>query len=122
MSKWKCGICGSKFDNFQAQGFEGTIYCPLCYYKKLYKDTELKRERLNKRIEDLNIINEEHQLLNGMIRKELQQKENIIKEVREYITSAIENDDIEEFKNARHIMLWNEDLDKLLEILDKENK
>ena len=52
MSKWKCGICGSEFDNFQAQGFEGIIYCPLCYYKKLYKDTELERERLN------NIINE----------------------------------------------------------------
>lgn len=51
MSKWKCGICGSEFDNFHAQGFEGTIYCPLCYYKKLYKDTELERERLN------NIIN-----------------------------------------------------------------
>ena len=31
---------------------ENKIYCPLCYYKKLYKDTELERERLN------NIINE----------------------------------------------------------------
>lgn len=38
-------------------------------------------ERLKERIEDLNTINEEHQILNGMIRKELQQKENIIKEV-----------------------------------------
>ena len=47
-------------------------------------------ERLNKRIEDLNIINEEHQILNGMIRKELQQKEAIIKEVREYINSIDE--------------------------------
>ena len=33
-------------------------------------------ERLNKRVEDLNTINEEHKVLNGMIRKELQQKEN----------------------------------------------
>ena len=53
---------------------------------------------------------------------QLQQKENIIKEVREYITSAIENDDIEELKSARHLMLWNEDLDKLLEILKGSDK
>lgn len=51
MSKWKCGICNNEFDNFQAQGFGGTIYCPLCYFKELYRRTELERERLN------NIIN-----------------------------------------------------------------
>jgi len=62
-------------------------------------------ERLKERIEDLNIINEEHQILNGMIRKELQQKENIIKQVREYVDKW---EDI-----ARY---------KLLEMLDKENK
>ena len=33
MNKWKCGICNNEFDNFQAQGFGGTIYCPLCYFK-----------------------------------------------------------------------------------------
>lgn len=52
MSKWKCGICNSEFDNFQAQGFGGTIYCPLCYFKELYRRTKLERDRLN------NIINE----------------------------------------------------------------
>ena len=52
MSKWKCEICNSSFENFEARGFDNKIYCPLCYYKKLYKDTELERERLN------NIINE----------------------------------------------------------------
>lgn len=51
MSKWKCEICNSSFENFDARGFDNKIYCPLCYYKKLYKDTELERERLN------NIIN-----------------------------------------------------------------
>lgn len=51
MSKWKCEICNSNFDNFQAQGFNNKIYCPLCYYKELYKTTELERERLN------NIVN-----------------------------------------------------------------
>lgn len=51
MSKWKCGICNSEFDNFQAQGFGGDIYCPLCYYKELYKRDKKEIDRLN------NIIN-----------------------------------------------------------------
>lgn len=51
MSKWKCGICNSEFDNFQAQGFGETIYCPLCYFKELYRRTKLEIDRLN------NIIN-----------------------------------------------------------------
>ena len=50
-----------------------------------YDEKDKEIERLKERIKDLNTINEEHQILNGMIRKELQQKENIIKEVREYI-------------------------------------
>lgn len=55
MSKWKCGICNNEFDNFQAQGFGGTIYCPLCYFKELYRRTELERERLNNIIDTLKI-------------------------------------------------------------------
>ena len=51
MSKWKCGICNNEFDNFQAQGFGGDIYCPLCYFKELYRITKLERDRLK------NIIN-----------------------------------------------------------------
>lgn len=53
MSKWKCEICNSEFDNFQAQGFNHKIYCPLCYYKELYRQTELERERLNNIIDEL---------------------------------------------------------------------
>lgn len=34
MSKWKCEICGSEFNNFHAQGFNHKIYCPLCYFKE----------------------------------------------------------------------------------------
>ena len=34
MSKWKCEICGSEFDNFHAQGFDNKIYCPLCFFKE----------------------------------------------------------------------------------------
>lgn len=42
MAKWKCEICGNKFDNFQAQGFDNRIYCPLCYFKK--ENQELKSQ------------------------------------------------------------------------------
>lgn len=52
MSKWKCGICNSEFENYHAQGFDNIIYCPLCYYKKLYKRDKKEIDRLN------NIINE----------------------------------------------------------------
>lgn len=45
MSKWKCGICNSEFDNYQAQGFNGTIYCPLCYFKELYKREKTKNDK-----------------------------------------------------------------------------
>ena len=41
------------------------------------------------------------------------QKDDVV----EYIKSAIENDDIEELKDGRHLLLWNEDLDKLLRML-----
>lgn len=53
MSKWKCGICNSEFDNFQAQGFGGTIYCPLCYFKELYRRTKLERDRLKNIIDTM---------------------------------------------------------------------
>lgn len=45
MSKWKCEICNSEFDNFQAEGFNNKIYCPLCYFKELNnrKDKEIER-------------------------------------------------------------------------------
>lgn len=44
MAKWKCGICGSNFENFHAQGFNNKIYCPLCYFKK--ENQELKKQVL----------------------------------------------------------------------------
>ena len=90
------------------------------YYHKWLNNTKKldfykqEIERLNKRIEDLNIINEEHKTLNGMIRKELQQKENIIKEVREKIRYW-QQDYIETF-------ISTDELDEILEILDKGEK
>lgn len=53
MSKWKCEICNSEFDNFQAQGFGGTIYCPLCYFKELYRRTKIERDRLKNIIDTM---------------------------------------------------------------------
>ena len=38
----------------------------------MIKERDKEIERLNKRIEDLNIINEEHQMLNGKLREELE--------------------------------------------------
>lgn len=52
MSKWKCEICGNGFDNFQAQGFDNKIYCPLCYFKKLSADLQIKNEELKKKLEE----------------------------------------------------------------------
>ena len=52
MSKWKCGICNSEFDNYQAQGFNGTIYCPLCYFKELYKREKTKNDKAIKYIKE----------------------------------------------------------------------
>ena len=46
MSKWKCEICGTEFKNFHAQGFEGKIYCPLCYFKKEKEYYKLTKEDL----------------------------------------------------------------------------
>lgn len=50
MSKWKCGICNSEFDNYQAQGFNGIIYCPLCYFKELYKREKNKIDKALKMV------------------------------------------------------------------------
>ena len=61
MSKWTCEVCGLEFENFHAQGFNHTIYCPLCYYKELYKINTKEIERLN------NIINELEKWLDGYL-------------------------------------------------------
>ena len=67
MSKWKCGICNSEFDNFQAQGFDETIYCPLCYFKELYRRTKIEIDRLNNIINGLEeYINPYLYMLNGI--------------------------------------------------------
>ena len=88
MSKWKCGICGDEFENYHAQGFDDIIYCPLCYFKEEYK-------RANAMLKNY--------------KNQLQQKENMIKEAKEYINTD---------KNCvpKHIK------DYFNNLLDEENK
>ncbi len=50
MSKWKCEICGNSFNNFHAQGFNHQIYCPLCYFKELYKREKQENQQLKKQL------------------------------------------------------------------------
>lgn len=48
MSKWKCDICNSSFNNYQSQGFDGLVYCPLCYFKELYKREKNENKQFKK--------------------------------------------------------------------------
>lgn len=95
MSKWKCGICNSEFDNFQAQGFGGTIYCPLCYFKELYRRTKLERDRLNKEYERIYNENcklrEEHNITDIKLLDENNRLKNIIDELEKWLKKEHEN-------------------------------
>ena len=84
MSKWKCEICNSSFENFDARDFDNKIYCPLCFYKKLYKDTESERERLNN---DIKILLKENENKEKVILK----YDNIINELEKYCNEEIED-------------------------------
>ena len=53
MSKWKCEICGTEFKNFHAQGFEGKIYCPLCYFKKENLELRQENQELKKKYKEI---------------------------------------------------------------------
>jgi hypothetical protein len=75
------------------------------------------RQDYEDEIERLKNINEEHRILNGELRKELQQKENIIKEVREYINN---HQLVFELSTKKQISDWFDMFYKeILEILDK---
>lgn len=80
----------------------------------LVRDDESNQQTIIKQseeIERLKNINEEHRILNGELRKELQQKENIIKEARNKIENTIINCD----------GVAEDLIDDILDILDKEN-
>lgn len=83
MAKWKCEICGNKFDNFHAQRFDNKIYCPLCYFKK--ENKELKK--LNEEKTKIGVANHKYasQCEDKVIIMEAQQKEFI-----EYLEDKID--------------------------------
>lgn len=66
MSKWKCEICGTEFKNFHAQGFEGKIYCPLCYFKK--ENLELCQENQKYKA----VIDKAKELINKCVEAQLE--------------------------------------------------
>ncbi len=85
MSKWKCEICGSGFDNFRAQGFDNKIYCPLCYFKKLSADLQVENFKLKDKLEKQR---KEYQETYKDVREEikgykeqLQQRDEVIEEI-----------------------------------------
>ena len=124
MSKWKCEICSLEFENFHAQGFNNKIYCPLCYYKKLYKDTELEREKLQNIIDKNKYTADELKQEIERLNDKCKQLQTTVKEVREYI----ENNDLYEQDvdyDCEENMVLGPPSDEiarkiLLQILDKE--
>lgn len=113
MSKWKCGICNSEFDNFQAQGFGGTIYCPLCYFKELYRRTKIERDRLNNIIDtmlEFSFFKEECPLNFGFVDEKEEKAQDIF----------YEDNYCEENCNDIYKKCWLKYFEKLQEL--KENK
>lgn len=70
-------------------------------------------QELNKRVEDLKTINEEHQILNGMLRKENDRLNNIINEFERWL---------EEMKKYYGVGYYDTSINKLQELKgsDKE--
>ena len=88
MSKWKCEICGSEFDNFHAQGFENKIYCPLCYFKKLSADLQVENFKLNDKLEKQR---KEYQETYKDVREEIKDYKVQLKQRDEIIDEAIDH-------------------------------
>lgn len=113
MSKWKCEICNSKFDNFQAQGFGETIYCPLCYFKELYRRTKIERDRANNIIDtmlEFSFFKEQCPLNFGFGDKKEEKAQDVF----------YEDDYCEENCNDIYKKCWLKYFEKLQEL--KENK
>ena len=82
------------------------------------KEMDKRLDEREQEIERLKNINEEHRILNGELRKELQQKENIIKDVRENINKKLNvNSDYVEYDFGTELLRQ-----ELLEILNGSDK
>ena len=126
MSKWKCEICGSNFDNFYAQGFNNKIYCPLCFFKeenqqlkeqfiatsKGLKKVIVKRKKWKRKY--LKGKNKNKQLL-----KQLHQKDSIIEEAINHIKDTCIEQIPDMSKGCYRETASIGDLKELLDILNK---
>lgn len=100
MAKWKCGICGSNFENFHAQGFNNKIYCPLCYFKKENQELKKQLEEYKKDIKDLD--NQNKRAFENMQLNQLKVC-NMIKQQKEFIKYL--EDKIKYFKDLEQFAI-----------------
>ena len=91
MAKWKCEICGNKFDNFHAQGFDNKIYCPLCYLKK--ENKELKEKYLNA-VADYETTMFEKEQLNSLVNSCQEEIRQLKKQNNNFKTSLDERQEV----------------------------
>lgn len=81
------------------------------------EDKDRENEKLNNIINELENINEKLSLALNSAESKLQQKENIIKEIREYVKQLIDLKEEDYLKSVNLIYI-----EKILEILDKANE
>lgn len=130
MSKWKCEICGSEFENFQAQGFNNKIYCPLCYFKELYKKEKKKNKELERQLkylrsgEYLNQVLFERDMLQDLIDEEkLSIEVYDIKKITKKNSELLEEKDKlikENYHLSKQLQQRDEVIDRAIKIIEKD--
>lgn len=113
MSKWKCEICGKEFDNFQAQGFDNKVYCPLCFFKEKTNRLEKIRTQLKEELKYTVPIVEHNKIVSEK-NKEIKQLKEVIEEVKTEISALMSK-----YFYEKDFSIEDAHLDKLLQILDK---
>lgn len=107
----------SRLDKYEEANDDLCIDDLILDYTMLYEEYLQQKEEIKR----LKNINEEHRILNGELRKELQQKDNIIKEVREYIEENwISQKDTDNYRfDDAELIIEISDIAVLFDILDK---
>ena len=119
MIKWKCEICGSEFENYQAQGFNHKIYCPLCYFKELYKREKQENQQLKKQKNELEKENNElqkaYELIDKSMYEFMKQKDDVVEYINKnwYSKNTIDINEIV-------IGDWRIDILRMLGEIDNE--
>lgn len=127
MSKWKCEICNKEFLNFHAQGFDGKVYCPLCYFqedskrlkeknKSLYGSINSIKKQNNNRYKAIKVYLKQIETL----KSKLEIKEKQIQNITDVINGHIDGfTTINEFGGCNDILEVLHDLKETLESGDK---